>query len=141
MLLAFPIFAFSALFADHLLQVFADDELCVDRKPAKIHARGGSGSALPKSPIASPAAQAVAKRLEKCRFPLPESPAHAPLPAECKRFAVPHCRPEFEECPPLVYPEPVTDTSAEYITKPMRLPPLRTDADFTVHQENTVFAI
>jgi len=68
---------------------------------------------------------------------------HAPLPAECKRFAVPQCKPAVTDCPPLYdeFTQPPTESSEEYLTKPMRLPPLRTHLEFVDNTENTVFAI
>jgi len=120
--------------------VFADDELCVDRQPVKTYVRG-SGAASPKAAM-SPAAAAAARRLDKCRISPVEPPIQPPLQPECKRFHVPHCRPEVVECPPLYdeFTQPPTETCEEYLTKPMRLPPLRTDVDI-VDNNNTVFAI
>jgi len=130
--------------ADAPALVFGDDELCVERKPMITHVRGTVGlSASPKSPGMSPAAAAAARRLEKCRFSPGQSPAHAQLPAECKRFSVPHCKPAVIDCPPLYdeFTQPPTESSEEYITKPMRMPPLHYDYDFGYDAENTVFAI
>jgi len=128
--------------ADAPALVFADDELCVDRQPMKTYVRGVV-SASPKSPTMSPVVAATARRLEKCRFPPGQLPMHVQLPAECKRFAVPHCKPHVTECAPLYdeFTQPPTESSEEYITKPMRLPPLRTDLDFVFDNENIVFAI
>ena len=126
--------------ADAPALVFADDELCVERKPMKTRVRG-AGSVSPKSPTVSPAAAAAARRLEKCRFSPGEPPAHAPLPAECKRFAVPHCKPAEVECPPLYdeFTQPPTEICEGYLTKPTRLPmrPVYVDRE----AENIVFAM
>ena len=128
--------------ADAPALVFADDELCVERQPMKIHVRG-AGSASPKSPALSPAAAVAARRLEKCRYSPGQSPPQVALPDECKRFHVPHCKPEHIERPPLYdeFTQPPTESSEEYLTKPMRLPPLRNDLEFVYDIDNTVFAI
>lgn len=131
--------------ADAPALVFADEELCVERKPMKRHVRG-TVSASPRSSSMSPAVAAAARRLEKCRFSPPyggDSPTQASRLAECKRFTVPRCRPEEIECPPLYdeFTQPPTECSEEYLTKPMRLPPLRSDLDYVYATDNTVFAI
>jgi len=132
--------------ADAPALVFGDDELCVERKPMKTHVRGvvsASPKSLSMSPAMSPAAAATARRRDKCRFSPGQPPTHAELPAECKRFSVPHCKPAVIECPPLYdeFTQPPTESSEEYITKPMRMPPLHIDYAFVYDTENTVFAI
>jgi len=91
----------------------------------------------------TPVVAAAARRLEKCRFSPDESSTHAKRLAECKRFTVPRCRPEEIECAPLFdeFTQPPTESSEEYLTKPMRLPPLRTDLDYLHNTNKTVFAI
>jgi len=128
--------------ADAPAFVFADDELCVERKPMKTYIRG-AGSVLPKSPTMSPVVTAAARRLEKCRFSPGQSPKQVALPPECKRFAVPHCKPEKIECPPLYdeFTQPPTESSEEYLTKPMRLPPLQQKLDFVYDTDNALIAI
>jgi len=128
--------------ADAPAFVFADDELCVERKPMKTYVRG-AGSASPKSPAMSPVVAAAARRLEKCRISPGQPPKQVALPAECKRFAVPHCKPEQIECPPLYdeFTQPPTETCAEYLTKPARLPTLRHDLDIIYDMEDAIFAI
>jgi len=136
--------------ADAPALVFADDELCVERQPMKPYVRA-AGTPTPKSlimsparpPTISPTAAAAARRLEKCRFPLGTPPKQPEIPDKCKRLAKVHCKPEVIECPPLYdeFTQPPTETCEEYITKPIRLPPLRTDLDFVLDTENTLFAI
>ena len=130
--------------ADAPALLFADDELCVERKPMEPHVRGTAlALSRSRSPSLSPAVEAAARRLEKCRLSPGEPPMQAALPAECKRFAVPRCKPAEIECPPLYdeFTQPPTESSEEYLTKPMRLPPLRTDLDFVDTNDKTVFAI
>ena len=126
--------------ADAPAIVFADDELCVERKPMKTHQRG-SLTASPKQTV-SAAEAAAARRLDKCRMTHGEPPKQRPLPGECKRFHTPHCRPEKIECAPLYddFTQPPTETCEEYLTKPMRLPLIR-NIDHVTNEDNAVFAI
>ena len=114
--------------ADASALVFADDELCVDRQPMKTHVRGGSPP------------QAMSP--DKCRMERATPPVQPPGIPECKRFHVPHCRTEIEECPPLYdeFTQPPTETCEGYLTKPMRLPPLRTEFDVQA-KKDALFAI
>ena len=103
--------------------VFADDEMCVERQPVKTYVRA-DGSMSPAS------AAAAARRQEKCRLSPGESPKQAEMPAKCKRFSEPRCKPEkLPECPPMYmydeFSQPPTETCEERLTKPMRLPALR----------------
>ena len=122
--------------------VFADFEVCRERQPPKTHTRGTvSGSR--RSPTLSAADAAAARRLEQCRFPMVKPGAQAQLPDECKRFAVPVCRPEIIECPPLSdeFTQPPTETCENYLTKPTNLPQVRKDAKHVKYTENTLFAM
>ena len=127
--------------ADAPAFVFADDELCVDRQPMKTHQRGGSGPPA-ASPSAAALSPAAARRLDKCRVSPGDPPIQPPLRPECKRFHAPRCRPEVVECARMYdeFTQPPTETCEPYLTKPMRLPPLRTDTD-NVDTDRTVFAI
>jgi len=120
--------------------VFADDEVCVDRQPLKTHVRGAS----PGSPTMSAAMAAAGSRLEKkCRYSPGQPPMQAELPAECKRFAVPHCKPEAIECPPLAdeFTQPPTESCAVFLTQPSRLPNVRKGLRYVKNTGSTLFAM
>ena len=131
--------------ADAPAFVFADAELCVERQPMKQHVRGGGTGSERGSPAAAGGSPTGGSRrlLDKCRFSPASERAQPPIPPECLRFSAAKCKPEPTECPPLYdeFTQPPTETCEEYLTKPMRLPPLRTDLDFVYDTENTLFAI